>query len=41
MRKYYRLFFSLLFPGFLVLSGYAVLKAQQKNFFDVQRETLV
>jgi cell migration-inducing and hyaluronan-binding protein len=31
MRKHYRLFLSLLFPAFLVLSGYAVLQAQQRT----------
>jgi cell migration-inducing and hyaluronan-binding protein len=31
MRKHYRLSVSLLFPAFLVLSGYSVLKAQQST----------
>ena len=31
MRKHYLLFLSLLVPAFLVLGGYAVLKAQQKT----------
>src|SRR5579859_1081523 len=31
MRKHYRLFLSLLFPAFLVLGGYTVLKAQQRT----------
>ncbi len=31
MRRHYRLFLSLLVPAFLVLSGYAVLKAQQST----------
>ena len=31
MRKHYHLFLSLLVPAFLVLGGYAVLKAQQKT----------
>ena len=31
MRKHYLLFLSLLFPAFLVLSGYAVVKAQQRT----------
>ena len=30
MRKHYHLFLSLLVPAFLVLGGYAALKAQQK-----------
>jgi hypothetical protein len=31
MRKHYRLFLSLLFPAFLVLSGYALLEAQLRT----------
>ena len=40
MRKHSLLFLSLLVPAFLGLGGYAVLKAQQKDF-DGQREALV
>src|SRR6202521_6167460 len=31
MRKHYRLFLTLLLPAFLVLGGYAVVKAQQRT----------
>ena len=41
MRKHYLLFLSLLVPAFLVLGGYAVVKAQQKDFLAGQREALV
>ena len=41
MRKHYLLFLSLLFRPFYVLSGYAVVKAQQGSFFGGQREALV
>ena len=41
MRKHNLLFLSLLVPAFLVLGPYAVVKAQQKNFFDGRREALV
>jgi cell migration-inducing and hyaluronan-binding protein len=37
MRKHYLSFLSLLLPAFLILSGYAVVKAQQGSFFGGQR----
>jgi len=41
MRKRSLLFLSLAGPAFLVLGGYAVVKASAKDFFDGQREALV
>ena len=41
MRKHYLSFLSLLVPAFLILSGYAVVKAQQGSLFGGQRGALV
>ena len=41
MRKHYLLFLSLLFPAFLILSGYTVVKAQQEVLRRPKREALV